>query len=70
MDPEELKPGNAYKGYTPRLVQATYNYTFALRDPGAAFHNGRYTAQVLYDSLESLAASGSAGVDMKGKVRP
>ena len=70
VDPEELTPANAYKAYTPRLMQAIYNYTFALRDPGAAYHNGRYTAQLLYDTLESLAASGNAGVDMKGKVRP
>ena len=28
------------------------------------------TLQLLYDSLESLAASGKAGVDMRGKVRP
>ena len=37
---------------------------------GAAYHNGRYTLQLLYDSLDSLAASGKAGVDMKGRVRP
>jgi len=41
-----------------------------LRDPGAAYHNPRYTLQILYDSIESLAASNKAGVDMKGKVRP
>lgn len=70
IDPEEMKPANSYKAYTPRLMQAAYNYTYALRDPGAAYHNGRYMAQVLHDSLESLAASGKAGVDMKGKTRP
>ena len=70
IDPEEVKPANKYPAYTPRLLQAVYNYTFALRDPGAAYHNGPYVMQVLYDSLESLAASGKAGVDMKGKVRP
>lgn len=70
IDPEEVKPSNKYPAYTPRLLQAVYNYTFALRDPGAAYHNGPYIIQLLYDSLESLAASGKAGVDMKGKVRP
>jgi hypothetical protein len=70
VDKEEFRPDNAYRAYTPRLMQAVYNYSFALRDPGAAFHNGRYTAQVLYDSLESLAASGKVSVSMKGKVRP
>jgi hypothetical protein len=70
VDPEELRPNNAYPAYTPRLLQAIYNHSFVTRDPGAAYHNGRYTLQVLYDSLDSLAASGKAGVDMKGKVRP
>jgi hypothetical protein len=54
----------------PRLLQAMYNYTFALRDTGNAYHNGRYVAQLLYESLESLAESGEAGVEMKGKQRP
>jgi hypothetical protein len=70
IDPEELNPANSYKAYTPRLLQAVYNYTFALRDPGAAYHNGRYASQLLYDSLESLAASGKAGTDMRGQERP
>jgi hypothetical protein len=70
IDPEETRPANRYPAYTPRLLQAVYNYTYALRDPGAAYHNGRYTLQLLYDSLESLAASGKAGADMRGKVRP
>ena len=70
IDPDELKPANAYRAYTPRLLQAVYNYTFALRDPGAAYHNGRYTAQLLHDALESLTASGSAGGDMGGRSRP
>jgi hypothetical protein len=70
IDPDELRPANSYKAYTPRLLQAVYNYTFVLRDPGAAYHNGRYSMQLLYDSLESLAASGKAGVNMPGKQRP
>ena len=70
IEQEEIRPDNKYTRYTPRLLQAVYNYTFALRDTGGAYHNGRYVAQLLYDSLESLAASGKAGVDMKGKQRP
>ena len=70
IDPDELKPANAYKAYTPRLLQAMYNYTFVLRDPGAGYHNGRYARQLLHDSLESLSASGLAGVDMTGRTRP
>jgi hypothetical protein len=71
IDPEETKPDNKYTAYTPRLLQATYNWTFSLRDPGGAYHNGRYIVQLLHDSLESLAASNKAGVDnMKSKARP
>lgn len=70
IDPEELRPANKYPAYTPRLMQAVYNYTFSVRDTGGAFHNGRYVLQLLYDSLESLAASGKAGVTMGSKVRP
>ena len=70
IEKEEIRPENKYTQYTPRLMQAVYNYTFALRDTGGAYHNGRYIAQLLYDSLESLADSGKAGVDMKGKQRP
>jgi hypothetical protein len=70
IDPEEVRPDNKYPAYTPRLLQAAFNYTFALRDPGGAYHNGRYVVQILHDSLESLAASGKAGVTMTGKVRP
>jgi hypothetical protein len=68
--PEELRMPNKYPAYTPRLLQAVYNYTYSIRDPGGAFHNGRYVLQLLYDSLDSLAASGKAGVTMAGKLRP
>jgi hypothetical protein len=70
IDPDEVKPANKYPAYTPRLMQAIYNYSFVLRDPGAAYHNGRYALQLIHDSLESLAASGKAGVTMQGKARP
>jgi hypothetical protein len=70
VDPEELRPDNGYPAYTPRLLQAVYNHTYSVRDPGGPYHNGRYVVQVLYDTLESLAASGKAGVDMGGKARP
>ena len=70
VDADELRQNNPYKAYTSRLSQAVYNDTYTLRDPGAAYHNGRYTLQRLYDSLESLAQSQKAAVNMRGKVRP
>jgi len=70
IDPEEVSAANAYHAYTPRLLQAVYNYTYSVRDPAGAYHNGRYVLQLLHDSLESLAESGKAGVNMTGKARP
>jgi hypothetical protein len=70
IDPEEIKMANKYTAYTPRLLQAVYNYTFSIRDTGGVYHNGRYVLQLLYDSLDGLAASGKANVNMAGKVRP
>ncbi len=70
IDPEEMRMANKYTAYTPRLLQAVFNYTFSVRDPGGAYHNGRYVLQLLYDSLDSLAVSGKAGVNMSGKARP
>jgi len=70
VDADELKPENRYPAYTPRLMQAVYNYTFVTRDPGAAYHNPRYTLQIIHDTLDSLAQSGKVTVNMQGKVRP
>ena len=53
-DPDEINPGNRYTAWTPRLLQAAYNYQFVMKDPGAYTHNARYALQLLYDSLESL----------------
>jgi hypothetical protein len=68
VDPDELAPANRYSAYTPRLLQAVYNYTFSIRDPGAAHHNAGYMAQLLHDSLASLGER--VPVAMGGKARP
>ena len=70
VDADEMRPNNSYKAYTPRLLQAVFNYTYLLRDPGAAYHNGPYALQIAHDTLQSLADSGKAGADMRGKLRP
>jgi len=53
-----------YNAFTPRLLQAAYNYHYVVKDPGAFAHNGKYIIQVLYDSLEDL------GANTTGMVRP
>jgi hypothetical protein len=63
-DEDEVNRSNRYNAFTVRLLQATYNYQYVKKDPGAFAHNGKYIIQVLYDSLEDL------GADMTGLVRP
>ncbi|MCR9087593.1 MAG: polyheme membrane-associated cytochrome C [Rhodobacteraceae bacterium] len=59
---------NRYQSWTPRLLQAAYNYQFVAKDSAAYVHNPRYALQLLFDSLESL--SQQVTVDMSGLVRP
>lgn len=63
-DPDEANYGNSFKGWTPRLLRAAYNFQYAMKDPGAFAHNPTYILQVLYDSIEDV------GGDVTGLVRP
>jgi len=63
-DADEVNYGNRYATFTPRLLRATYNYQYSLKDPGAFAHNGQYLIQVLYDTLVDM------GVDVSGLTRP
>jgi hypothetical protein len=56
--------GERYGTWTPRLLQAAYNYQYAAKDPGGFAHNGKYVLQVLYDSLADV------GGDTTGMTRP
>ena len=56
--------GERYASWTPRLLQAAYNYQYVAKDPGVFAHNGKYIIQVLYDSIESI------GGDVTGMTRP
>jgi len=62
--PGEANYGNRYQTWTPALLEAAYNYQFAVKDPGAFTHNGIYILQLLYDSIETL------GGDVSGMTRP
>lgn len=63
-DPGESSSANSYRSWTPRLLRAAYNYAWTVNDPGSFVHNGRYTLQVLYDSLVDI------GGDISGMSRP
>jgi len=53
---DEANYGNQYASWTPRLLQAAYNYQVSLKDPGAYAHGGKYIIQLLYDSTADLDA--------------
>lgn len=56
--------GEGYSTWTPRLLQAAYNYQYVTKDPGMFAHNPEYILQVLYDSLQDI------GGDVSGITRP
>lgn len=66
-DPEESIRDNGYKGWTPRLLQAAYNFQYAQKDPGAYVHNAKYVLQALNDSIKDLGTK--VPVEFTG-VRP
>lgn len=49
--------GEGYATWTPRLLRAAYNYHYATEGSGHYAHNGPYTIQLLYDSLDDLGAN-------------
>ncbi len=61
VDPEEVSMANKYPAYTPRLLEAVYNYTYSLRDPGGAYHNGRYVLQLLHELAGQLGPERQGG---------
>ncbi|MEW6717017.1 MAG: cytochrome c3 family protein [Chloroflexota bacterium] len=56
--------GKNYSTWTPTLLEAAYNYQFALKDPGGFAHNAKYIIQLLIDSIEAL------GGDVSEMTRP
>jgi len=56
-DPHEADPANRFVSWTPRLLQAAYNFRSAEENPGAYVHGGKYVIQLLYDSIASLNAA-------------
>lgn len=60
---DEVNYGNRYAAWTPNLLKAAYNYQMAKKDPGNFAHGGKYTIQLLVDSIEVL------GGDVSGLAR-
>lgn len=59
-----------YNAWTPRLLEAAYNYQYSVKDPGGYVHNGKYIIQALYNSIEDLNSKSTTKIDMKKMVRP
>ena len=55
--------------WTPRLLQAAYNYQVSKKDPGNYAHGGKYTIQLIYDSIASLNEAVAAPIDMTAMRR-
>ncbi len=58
----------SYADWTPRLMRAAFNYKFVTRSSGY-IHNPTYSAQLLIDSIEDLAA-GDSNITLASYVRP
>lgn len=65
---DEAVMANRYASWTPRLLQAAYNYQVVAKDPGAWVHNPSYALQLLHDSVMSLSEVVDTGTS--GLVRP
>ncbi len=50
----EAVSANAFKGWTARLLRATYNFQMASKDPGAFAHNAKYIIELLHDSVADV----------------
>jgi predicted CXXCH cytochrome family protein len=65
----EAVSANAFKGWTARLLRATYNFQLANKDPGAFAHNSKYIFELLYDSITDVNKALAAKIDMSKAVR-
>jgi len=65
----EAQAANAFKGWTARLLRATYNFQMATKDPGAFAHNAKYIIELLHDSIQDVNKSLVVPVDMSRAMR-
>jgi hypothetical protein len=68
-DEDEAAYPNAFNAWTPRLLQAAYNYQTSMKDPGAYAHGGKYIIQLLFDSIADLNQALPEQVDMTAMHR-
>jgi len=68
-DADEAAFPNRYASWTPRLVQAAYNFQTSMKDPGAYVHGGKYIIQLLFDSIEDLNSQLAEPIDQTAMRR-
>jgi len=69
-DPDEANYGNKYSTFSARLLKATFNYQYSVKDPGGFAHNGKFIIQLCHDSIEDLNESSMAAkVDLSNADR-
>jgi hypothetical protein len=59
----------SFSAWTPRLLQAAYNYQVATKDPGNFAHNAKYVMQLQHDSIADLNTKLAKPVDITKAVR-
>jgi hypothetical protein len=64
IEEDEINSDGRFTTWTPRLLQAAYNYQTSKKDPGAYAHGGKYIVQLLYDSISSLNEALGEPMDM------
>ncbi len=65
----EAQATNGFKGWTARLLKATYNFQMATKDPGAFAHNAKYIIELLHDSIQDVNTALVVPVDMTRAMR-
>jgi len=66
---DEINADGRFASWTPRLLQAAYNYQVSKKDPGNYAHGGKYTIQLVYDSIASLNEQVGTPIDMTAMRR-
>ena len=58
-----------YPNWTPRLLEAAFNFQMSVKDPGAFAHGPKYIIQLVYDSMTDLNTKLATKIDMTKMVR-
>jgi hypothetical protein len=67
-DQKDGKPVG-YTTWTPRMLEAAYNYQVSVKDPGAFAHNAKYIIELVYDSIDDLNGKLAKPIDMTKLAR-